>query len=448
MDPTRQFNDLDGDGDLESTDPVGGGILTPLVVRNNPATAGADTNYLKYTGDQHVVLGGTEGNDIIIASEGDDTIYGDGGNDNLEGGAGNDIINAGAGDDIVRDLGGDDNIKAGDGNDVVHGGPGLDLIMGGEGQDFIVLGTDAGSEVFAGEGNDFILGSKNAERILGNEGDDWIETGTFDGAPGDNFDEIFAQDGIVGHDVFLGDGGFDEFIAEGGDDIMVGSPGRGKLAGMSGWDWVTYKDNTFGGGRRPDARHRVRREPESAAERHAGRAMKRSRACRARRFNDMLTGADTIADERLPFAQGGTEGYTGSRLDAAGIARIAGLQAVLGAGVTSYIGRRHHPRRRRQRPHHGPRRRRHHRRRQVARRADRRVRGQRSEPYRHADRASQQHEDAGQFDVRGHDQPRPAGDRPLDQVRRRRRRATSTRSPTWGRWPTTPSAPTPTAGSR
>ena len=55
------------------------------------------------------------------------------------------------------------------------------------------------------------------------------------------------------------------------------------------------------------------------------------------RFNDVLTGADTIAEERLPFAQGGTEGYAGSVLDAAGIARIAGLQAVLGAGVTSYI---------------------------------------------------------------------------------------------------------------
>ena len=100
--------------------------------------------------------------------------------------------------------------------------------------------------MFAGEGDDFIYGNKNAERILGNEGDDWIETGTFDGAPGDNFDEIFAHDGVDGHDVFLGDGGFDEFIAEGGDDIMVGSPGRGKMAGMSGWDWATYKDNTFG----------------------------------------------------------------------------------------------------------------------------------------------------------------------------------------------------------
>ena len=85
VDQSRQFNDLDGDGDLESADPTGGGILTPLVVRNNPSTSGPDTNYLKYTGDQHVVLGGTEGNDIIIASEGDDTIFGDGGNDNARG---------------------------------------------------------------------------------------------------------------------------------------------------------------------------------------------------------------------------------------------------------------------------------------------------------------------------------------------------------------------------
>ena len=118
--------------------------------------------------------------------------------------------------------------------------------MGDDGQDFIFLGTDMGSEVFAGEGNDFIYGNKNAERILGNEGNDWIETGTFDGAPGDNFDEIFAHDGIDGHDVFLGDGGFDEFIGEGGDDIMVGSPGRGKMVGMSGFDWATYKDNATG----------------------------------------------------------------------------------------------------------------------------------------------------------------------------------------------------------
>lgn len=339
VDRTKQFNDLNGDGTLESTDPTGGGILTPLVVRNNPSTVGPDNNYLRYTGDEHVVLGGTEGADILIASEGDDTLFGDGGNDTMEGGAGNDIFNAGAGDDIVRDLGGDDNIKLEDGHDVVNTGPGLDLVMGGRGQDFIVLGNDAGTEVFAGEGNDFILGNITAERILGNEGDDWIEHGTFDGAPGDNFDEIFAHDGVVGHDVFFGLGGFDEFIAEGGDDIMVGSPGRGKMAGMSGWDWAIYKDNTIG----VDAdltRGIVFDENPTPPINGTQDAYESVEGLSGSALNDVLSGSNITAAERAPFDPdpllSGSEGYTGSNLDAAGIARVAGLQAVLGAGVTSY----------------------------------------------------------------------------------------------------------------
>ena len=287
VDQTKQFNDLDGDWTTcsEKRRPAArrpASLLTPLVLRNNPATPGAETNYLRYTGDDHVVLGGTEQADTLIASIGDDTLFGDGGNDQLEGGFGNDIINGGAGDDIIKDSGGDDNIKAGEGNDVVHAGPGLDLVMGGPGQDFIFLGTDMGSEVFAGEGNDFIYGNKNAERILGNEGNDWIETGTFDGAPGDNFDEIFAQDGVNGHDVFLGDGGFDEFIGEGGDDIMVGSLGRGKMVGMSGFDWATYKDSALSVECRPSpagsCSTKTRSPRCTARKTHTNR----SRACRAR----------------------------------------------------------------------------------------------------------------------------------------------------------------------
>ena len=329
VDQSRQFNDLDGDGTLESTDPTGTSLITPLVMRDNPATPGAEANYLRYTGDDHVLLGGTEQADTLIASIGDDTIYGDGGNDRLEGGFGNDIINAGAGDDIIKDSGGDDNIKAGEGNDVVHAGPGLDLVMGNAGQDFIFLGTDMGSEVFAGEGNDFIYGNKNAERILGNEGNDWIETGTFDGAPGDNFDEIYARDGVDGHDVFLGDGGFDEFIAEGGDDIMVGSPGRGKMAGMSGFDWATYKDSTF----TVDAdftRGIVFDENPQPPQFGTQDAYESVEGLSGSSHNDLLTGSDVIAEERLPFDQGGSEGYRGSFLTKEGIARIAGLREVLG----------------------------------------------------------------------------------------------------------------------
>ena len=305
------------------------------MIRNNPATLGPDTNYLRYTGDEHVILGGTEAADTLIAGIGDDTLFGDGGNDILEGGFGNDIINAGDGDDIIKDSGGDDNIKAGAGNDVVHAGPGLDLVMGNDGQDFIFLGTDMGSEVFAGTGNDFIYGNKNAERILGNEGDDWIETGTFDGAPGDNFDEIFARDEIDGNDVFLGDGGFDEFIGEGGDDIMVGSPGRGKMAGMSGFDWATYKDNNLGVNANLSLPI-VFDEAPTLPQNTALDEFESMEGLSGTKHNDILTGSEITAAERLPLAQGGSEGFAGSALDAQGIALINGLQAVLGAGVTSF----------------------------------------------------------------------------------------------------------------
>ncbi|GLS31382.1 Ca2+-binding protein, RTX toxin-related [Mesorhizobium albiziae] len=340
-DPTTTL--VDESADNLGNDPTGGSILTPLVIRNNPGTAGPDTNYLRYTGGDHVVLGGTDpgsavnpsGNDILIAGIGDDTLFGDGGNDKLEGGHGNDIINAGDGDDIVTDVGGDDNIKAGEGHDAVQAGPGLDLVLGGAGQDFIVLGTDMGSEVFGGEGNDFIFGNKNAERILGNEGDDWLETGTFDGAPGDNFDEIFARDGVRGNDVFLGDGGFDEFIGEGGDDIMVGSPGRGKMAGMSGYDWVTYKDNLTGVNADlsiPIIFDEFPTLPPNASQ----DAFESMEGLSGSAFDDMLTGSEVTAAERLPANQGGTEGIAGSALDTEGIALINGLQALLGAGVTSF----------------------------------------------------------------------------------------------------------------
>ena len=274
--------EVDESADNLGSDPVGGGILTPLVVRNNPATVGPDTNYLRYTGGEHVVLGGTEAADILIAGIGDDTLFGDGGNDNLEGGFGNDIINAGDGDDIVRDSGGDDNIKAGSGNDVVHGGPGLDLIMGGAGKDFIVLGTDAGSEVFAGEGDDFILGSKNAERILGNEGNDWIETGTFDGAPGDNFDEIFARDGIGGPRRVPGRRRFRRVHRRRRRRHHGRQPGPRKTGRHVRLGLGDLQEQHVRRGRRLHSRHRVRRE--SAASGQPGRStpMNRSKACRVR----------------------------------------------------------------------------------------------------------------------------------------------------------------------
>jgi len=242
VDPSKQFTGEGADG---RADPSNGDPLMPLVIRDNPETPGSDTHYLRYTGEDHIVLGGTQLADTMISSEGDDTLWGDGGNDRMDGGYGNDQLRGGAGDDIITDLGGDDNIQGGDGNDVIHGGNGINLIIGGFGQDFIVTGEDA-NESFGGQGNDFIFGTKADEQNMGNEGDDWIEHGTSDGSPGDNFDPL-GNDPIAGNDVYIGSGEMDKFNAEGGDDIMVGSVGMGdRYIGSSGFDWATFKNDTLG----------------------------------------------------------------------------------------------------------------------------------------------------------------------------------------------------------
>ena len=156
----------------------------------------------------------------------------------------------GDGDDIITDMGGNDVVHGGAGNDVIIDGHSLlrpelgNILLGGDGKDFIATWDDI-STIFGGTGDDFIYGSKPNLPETGNEGDDWIELGTQDGAPGDNFSPLLADD-VPGNDIFVGGGGFDEMIGEGGDDIFVGSDAQDKMDGMSGFDWVTYKNDTIG----------------------------------------------------------------------------------------------------------------------------------------------------------------------------------------------------------
>lgn len=239
VDQSKQFTGLGVSGRDDPTE--GGTIFSPLVVRNNPSTSGPDTNYLKFNGGEHVVLGGTEGNDILISSIGDDTIWGDGGDDRIEGGDGVDILNGGAGNDIITDKGGDDNIKGGDGDDVINGGNGFDLIIAGSGSDFVVAGEDP-KEVFGNQGNDFILGSSTFDTVFGDQGDDWIDGGgSADLLQGDMGDP-FQVGTIFGNDVLIGGGGNDDYDAESGDDIMVMGSGTQRAEGMLGFDWAIHKN--------------------------------------------------------------------------------------------------------------------------------------------------------------------------------------------------------------
>src|SRR5262245_885065 len=377
VDPTKQFTGLGTDGRADPTfadDVPGAGQSTilagfhnptiingqeiaPLVIRDNPDTVGPDTNYLHYTGNSPVVLGGTAANDIIIAGASDqDTIYGDAGNDRLDGSAGDDHVFGGDGDDIITSGGGTDVIDGGLGNDVIiesHSNLPLDvpnLLLGGPGQDFFVT-TDDITQIFGGTGNDFILagvrtlfgqGARNNLPEEGDEGDDWIEEGTQDGAPGDT--GAFAQpdpltfDAVPGNDIFVGGEGFDEMIGEGGDDIFVGSGAQDKMDGMSGFDWTTYKNDHFGitvdmrlpifapaHGLpfAPGAVQPVGQSPDSILDRFA-----EVEGLSGSSSSDILIGDDQTADV---IANITARGSVLTNIDL-----ISGLQDFLGAGVTSF----------------------------------------------------------------------------------------------------------------
>ena len=289
---------------------------------------------VRYTGPEHVVWNGRDPNrDVVISSEGDDTLRGDGGNDVMEGGAGNDNFIGGDGDDILTDSFGDDVIKGGPGNDAINGGAGpFDLLQGNEGNDFIVGGNDL-SEVFGGPGQDVIYMGKGLSESIGGAGDDWME-GTDSPASiaiGDDNNQ-FQNDPDGGHDILLAGPGDMDFDAEGGDDIMVGNvvPTH-RFEGMLGFDWATYRGETVAvdadmlitGAVAVNAPLNENRDRYDLIEGLSGT-----------NFNDLLRGDNRDA---AALANDGLTGVVnGHVLNAAGIARIAGLAAILPAGATSW----------------------------------------------------------------------------------------------------------------
>jgi len=274
-------------------------------------------NQVRFTGGEHIVMGGTAGNDNMRAGLGDDTLYGDEGNDTLEGGAGNDFVLGGAGDDILTDTFGDDQIKGADGNDVISNASGIDLLFGGNGKD-VIYGGIGDAESFAGQGDDFVSAGTGINTVFGNAGNDWIEGG--DGADllqGDNGDP-FQVSTVIGHDVLIGDGN-DDYDAESGDDIMFGTPGVNRSEGMLGFDWVTYARST----ELVDADLRNTALLAPALDNIKDR-FDLVEGLSGFNGNDKLTGSNLLAADQV-----------GHELNGDGVARIAGLAAVLG-GARGY----------------------------------------------------------------------------------------------------------------
>ncbi|PLL10797.1 heme peroxidase [Tabrizicola sp. TH137] len=243
VDQAKQFNTGIGSADptreMDVLSSMNGSAS--LVVR--------DANYLKYLGGEHVVIGGTAGDDTIIGGAGDDGLWGYDGDDDIEGGFGVDHIHGGEGSDLITDSGTDigaaDVIKGQGGDDLINGGMGLDLIFGGDGRD-VLAGGDEAKDIFGGQGDDFIRSPTGGGGIVyGNEGNDWMEgQGNMNTLTGDN-SELFFNSRIIGHDVMKAGENDTDFDAESGDDIMIQGIGINRNNGMAGFDWVSYKDNNY-----------------------------------------------------------------------------------------------------------------------------------------------------------------------------------------------------------
>ncbi len=287
---------------------------------------------IQFRGGEHVVIGGTEGNDRIVSDKGDDTLWGDGGNDYLNGGQGADSVHGGDGDDIIEDPFGDDMLRGERGDDVVVAANGLDLLFGGEGRDFLMLGADA-SEIFGGEGDDFILGGAGSDFLLGNEGNDWMEGGSgFDTLAGDN-SELFFNSALVGHDVLFNQGDEGDYDAESGDDIMGSGPSVFRYEGMFGFDWAIAKHDLAG----VDFDMRIPIFTTDPADILRDR-FDLVEGFSGWRYNDRLAGDDrgqTLGG--LPTGEAGLD-FANHLLTAEGIARIDGMAQFLGGALPTLLG--------------------------------------------------------------------------------------------------------------
>ena len=286
---------------------------------NSTTVAGHDVGgKLVFRGGEHVVLGGTEGADILISDIGDDTIWGDGGNDRINTGQGADQAFGGDGDDIIENPFGDDFLRGERGNDVISAARGANVLFGGQGSDAILIGQDA-SEAFGGQDSDFILGGSGADNLLGNEGDDWIEGGEgFDTISGDN-SELFFNSTIIGHDVAWGQGNDQDYDLESGDDIAFSGIGIQRFEGMFGFDWAIAKYDVAGADWDADIPIFTSVPAEILRDR-----FDLMEAFSGWNFNDVIRGDDrgTLG------ALGGLDpnlDFDDHLLDAAGLARIAGM---------------------------------------------------------------------------------------------------------------------------
>ncbi len=270
------------------------------------------------------VYNGTAGEDRVYGGVDNDTFLGNEGNDRIEGGDGADVALGGEGNDIITDLAGDDVLKGGPGADAIDAGPGLDIVMAGEGNDFTNGGAND-NETFGGDGDDMIIAGAGNDTVFGDGGSDWIEGG--DGQEllcGDSCAPFFDDPNSPGDDVLIGQNGEEDYDAEGGNDILSAGPGIERNAGAAGFDWSMYQYDPLKAN--ADLNLSLIGVPLPAVvfrDRY-----QEVEALSGSKLDDILRGDDVV-----PSTNGGA-GFSGCNvLDAAGIARIRGLDQVVPAAL-------------------------------------------------------------------------------------------------------------------
>lgn len=240
---------LDASGNRIATDsstwlrnPVTGALLVEVLPDGTVHFIG-DDNFFGNT----MVLGGTEGNDRLMAGNADDdTVWGDGGDDYIDGGNGNDQLFGGDGNDVITDTAGNDIIHGEAGNDRIFAGIGDDTVFGGDGND-VIDGGQGIDAISGGLGSDIIRGGEDDDELIGNEGDDWIEGGLGgDLINGDQGAPTGQVPLFAANDVLIGGAGGDRMQGFSGDDIMLGQGGFDTFDGRLGYDWASFEQETQG----------------------------------------------------------------------------------------------------------------------------------------------------------------------------------------------------------
>ena len=255
-------------------------------------TSGTET-ITAANGTDHIIYGGSGGNDTLNGNTGNDTLFGQTGTDTLNGNGGNDVLVGQDGADTLNGGNGSDTLVGGDGNDSVNGGAGNDTIRYafGDDADAVNGGADVDTlEIVGTTGADALDVSFNGTALTAFEGGTLaaVESVTADLAGGTDT-LIYTSAGPVSVDLNNGTASGFSFIS--GVENVTGGVGNDTITGDGNtiryWVLVVPTSSTV-----------VRVRTPSTAERAMIRSAAARTATRSRKPAPMATTSSMVERHR------------------------------------------------------------------------------------------------------------------------------------------------------